>query len=143
MRIIFDLDGTLADLTHRLPLIQQTPRDWRGFFAAVGDDQPIASMVALCIDLSRIHSVEIWSGRSDECETQTVAWLHQHGLVNITDLRMRKAGDHQPDEKLKEAWLCALPTNERPDLVFDDRTRIVEMWRSNGVRCCQVAPGDF
>jgi len=28
-------------------------------------------------------------------------------------------------------------------MVFDDRNSVVDMWRENGVRCMQVAPGDF
>lgn len=30
-----------------------------------------------------------------------------------------------------------------PKLVFDDRTRVVDMWRQEGLRAVQVAPGDF
>ena len=30
-----------------------------------------------------------------------------------------------------------------PFLVFDDRQRVVDMWRRNGIQCCQVAPGDY
>ncbi len=27
--------------------------------------------------------------------------------------------------------------------VMDDRQRVVDMWRSKGLKCLQVAPGDF
>jgi len=27
--------------------------------------------------------------------------------------------------------------------VFDDRDKVVKMWRNQGLRCCQVAEGDF
>jgi hypothetical protein len=27
--------------------------------------------------------------------------------------------------------------------VFDDRDKVVKMWRENGINCFQVAPGDF
>jgi len=30
-----------------------------------------------------------------------------------------------------------------PQLVFDDRTSVVDMWRSRGLTAVQVAPGDF
>jgi hypothetical protein len=26
---------------------------------------------------------------------------------------------------------------------FDDRDKVVKMWRDNGIICFQVAPGDF
>lgn len=31
---VFDIDGTLADLTHRLHHIQKQPKDWDAFFDA-------------------------------------------------------------------------------------------------------------
>jgi len=30
-----------------------------------------------------------------------------------------------------------------PSVVFDDRDRVVKMWRENGIRCFQVAEGNF
>jgi hypothetical protein len=54
---------------------------------------------------------------------------------------MRGIGDHQPDTQLKQNWLKTQAN--LPDLVFEDRASVVEMWRSNGIVCCQVAPGNF
>jgi hypothetical protein len=56
---------------------------------------------------------------------------------------MRKAGDYRQDAIVKAEWLEALPEDQRPVLAFDDRQQVVDMWRAHGVRCCQVAPGDF
>lgn len=58
---------------------------------------------------------------------------------------MRPAGDTTPDHELKQSWLLSLPNEDRERLMcaFDDRQRVVDMWRRNGVLCCQVAPGDF
>ena len=47
---IFDIDGTIADLSHRLPHIQKTPKDWTAFFASVADDVPIEHTIKLAID---------------------------------------------------------------------------------------------
>ena len=73
-------------------------------------------------------------------ETQTSIWLQQHGLDNIP-LKMRPSGDYQSDVYLKRFWLSQLDKN--PTLVFDDRDSVVQMWRDNGIVCCQVAPGGF
>lgn len=32
---------------------------------------------------------------------------------------------------------------ERIAMVFDDRDKVVAMWRRQGLTCLQVAPGDF
>jgi hypothetical protein len=93
--------------------------------------------------LARRHRVEIWSGRSDEVAGKTKAWLMANGLgaLPVSALKTRKIGDHRPDTVLKAEWLDAEPTP--PDLVFEDRASMVAMYRERGIRCCQVAPGDF
>lgn len=35
MDIIFDIDGTLADCSHRLHWIQSKPKNWNAFFAGM------------------------------------------------------------------------------------------------------------
>ena len=141
MHVIFDLDGTLADITHRLHFIADKKKaDWDSFHRACVDDSPITGMIAVNRSLAATHTIEIWSGRSDMVCNETLLWLRENWIVYDT-IKMRRAGDHTPDEKLKEAWLHS--ATRKPDLVFDDRKRVVDMWRRNGIRCCQVAPGEF
>lgn len=141
MFIVFDLDGTLALTEHREHFLKQEPKDWRGFYAACDGDGPCHPLIATALALnSRGDRVEIWSGRSAEVRDKTEAWLKAHGL-GIIPIRMRPEGDHQPDTKLKAAWLEQ--ANQTPDLVFEDRASMVAMWRSHGIVCAQVAPGDF
>jgi hypothetical protein len=50
-----------------------------------------------------------------------------------------------PDDKLKKEWLDKLFPYPHNDIVcvFDDRDKVVDMWRENGLTCMQVAPGNF
>ena len=49
-----------------------------------------------------------------------------------------------PDDELKKRWLDQLFTNtDDVHCVFDDRDKVVKMWRDNGLTCFQVAPGNF
>jgi hypothetical protein len=143
--IAFDLDGTLCNIEHRLHFIQSKPKDWPAFFRACVDDTPVWPMINLARHLPDGWTIEVWSGRSDEVREQTMIWLARHGLGNgyISTLRMRKAGDYRADNIVKGEWFDALPVDQRPALAFDDRQQVVDMWRSRGVICCQVAPGDF
>jgi hypothetical protein len=138
MFVVFDLDGTLANTDHRQHLV--VAKDWRGFYAACDLDPPhghiIETLVALVVSG---HRVEIWSGRSDEVRDKTEAWLIAHGLGEVP-LRMRKEHDYTPDDVLKRSWLNP---DDMPDLIFDDRAKVVKMWREMGIPCCQVAEGDF
>jgi phosphoglycolate phosphatase-like HAD superfamily hydrolase len=136
---VFDLDGTLADLAHRRSFLEAG--DYRGFFAACGDDKPIEHVLALLRTLHAAgHKIEIWSGRSDECRDLTEAWLVRHDVPAGIPVIMRTAGDKRPDHIVKREFLRG---TEAPDVIFDDRKVVVDMWRSKGLVCFQVAPGDF
>lgn len=141
---IFDIDGTLADLTHRLPHIQKDPKDWGSFFAACADDAPIYHIIKLAIDIDISGAAIVYvSGRSDECREATEKWLRVNALPD-GKIFMRASGDHRPDHQVKVELLQML-RNEgyRPVMAFDDRNSVVKMWRELGIPCAQVADGDF
>lgn len=125
--------------------------DWSAFFAACVDDKPNVPVVHVLHSLLySAAEVRIFSGRSDEVREETVTWLTTHTNLRPRELlgpmlRMRKQGDYTPDEVLKKQWLDELPTHDRMRLmcVFDDRDKVVKMWRDQGVACFQVAPGEF
>lgn len=136
---VFDIDGTLADLTHRLHFIQQQPKDWDGFFGAVADDAPIPHMVRLCRIVERAAPVVFMSGRPLRCHDATVKWLAQHGLVGSA-IYMRSDGDHRPDDLVKAALLEHLIDDcYAPIMTFDDRDRVVAMWRERGIDMEEIA----
>ncbi len=141
---IFDIDGTIADLSHRLPHIQKEPKDWRSFFASVSADAPIYHIITLVIDVALAGATIIYvSGRSDECRASTEAWLRRHALPE-GKVYMRKEGDHRPDHQVKVELLEQLRADgHNPVMAFDDRDVVVKMWRQIGVPCAQVADGDF
>ena len=143
MRIVFDIDGTLADASHRLHYIQSYPKNWDAFFWACVDDTPITPVVLLARTLLRdgYHNVAFWTGRDDMVEHPTRRWLAHHlgYSADREELRMRSHGDHRPDYEIKEGWL----REWKPDLVFEDRQAVVDMYRRHGIRVCQVAPGNY
>lgn len=121
--------------------------DWKAFFAACVHDQPnVAVIDTLHLLVDAGADVRIWSGRSSEVMEQTNQWLANH--IDVCDgipLVMRVEGDFTPDDQLKESWLDQMPAHDRRRLVavFDDRDKVVAMWRAKGVTCFQVASGDF
>lgn len=141
---LFDIDGTLADLSHRLHFIEKTPKDWDSFFDACHADAPIAHICRLARILSRASQKVVFvSGRSDQCRAATELWLADNGLRGLP-LYMRTAGDHRADHIVKGELLDRLRADGfDPEMAFDDRKQVVDMWRERGVPCAQVAPGDF
>lgn len=142
MFYVFDLDGTLADVGHRRHFVNCAKPDWQLFFKSCVEDTPIPSVVAaLKAHVAAGHRVEIWSGRSDEVRAETIDWLEAQGIDPALLTNMRPAKDYQPDDALKRQWLHAC--DARPDAVYDDRNKVVAMWRAEGIHCFQVALGDF
>ena len=146
---IFDLDGTLALIDHRRHFINDKPARWKEFFAACVKDEPNAPVIRVMEALRLVGDVWIFSGRSDEVRSQTVDWLTKHTSFTHYDLllalMMRMEGDYTPDDELKQEWLRDMLTEDRERIVavFDDRDRVVQMWRRNGIACFQVAEGEF
>lgn len=148
---IFDLDGTLALIDHRKHILddRDDPQRWRRFYAACDKDQPNMPVLTVMESLRRFADVWIFSGRSDEVRDKTEFWICNNTSFAPWELEtcliMRAAGDYTDDDALKKQWLDDMLHDDRRRLhaVFDDRDRVVAMWRANGVPCFQVAPGNF
>lgn len=146
---IFDLDGTLALNEHRQHHLEdkKDPDRWRKFFAACSDDLPNMPVITTLHRLMLTSEIWIWSGRSDEVRQETIRWIVGHTLLMSHDVKlwMREKGDHTPDEVLKGQWFDEMSPEDKRRLVavFDDRDKVVAMWRSKGIACFQVAPGSF
>lgn len=124
--------------------------DWAQFYALCVKDIPNWPVIGTFLQLYGVGAdLRIWSGRGSEVRGQTLEWLctflgmQPHAIDQI--LKMRPEGDHTSDVELKKKWLEKLTPQERGRLTasFDDRQKVVDMWRANGVACFQVAPGDF
>jgi hypothetical protein len=149
MIYLFDLDGTLCDIPHRLHFIKKesgtSSKDWDAFFAACTDDSPIPEVIAVARALGAFADIIIMSGRSDSVRQQTLDWLSAE-RVPIQGLYMREVGDHREDSIVKGEFLDDLLTKTAMSEiagVFEDRSQVVKMYRVRGLRVFQVADGDF
>lgn len=139
---VFDLDGTLADLTHRLHHINDLngkARNWDDFFDACEQDAPILWTIGLLNMLRYEGGILVLSGRSAKVRAKTERWLRTHGVA-FDHLVMRPEGCHEPDETLKLRMLKDfLWENKHYDLQFivDDRQKVVDAWRAAGYNVLQ------
>jgi len=151
--VIFDLDGTLAliDDRRKLATKENGKMDWDVFFDPKNitldlPNRPVITMAQMLKEKG--HRIVIFSGRSKATKDATKQWLNSFN-VPFDVLKMRPTSNEfkfMPDDDLKKRWLDSLfPGDKKDDILclFDDRDKVVDMWRSNGLSCFQVADGNF
>ena len=164
--IIFDLDGTLANIDSRRD-ISMKPNgklDW-DIFAAPNSilalDEPNAPVIKMAqMFKADGFKIVIFSGRNDRGFDATVQWLNDFKVpFDLLVMRPDKFKDKSwpiadgnpatpdmrfmPDEILKKVMLDTFVDINDVFLVVDDRDKVVKMWRDLGLNTFQVAPGDF
>lgn len=66
------------------------------------------------------------------------------GVKNRYDLFLRDKNDYRPDNEVKkEIYEKYVKPYYNVLTVFEDRNKVVDMWRELGLLCCQVYYGDF
>ena len=140
--IVCDLDGTLANIEHRRYLVESKPKQWDEFYARCKDDSPNLPVIEVVRALTLSYLMIIVSGRRESTRRDTIKWLSDNRIV-YSDLIMRPDGDFRADDILKEEILNTKFNKEQILCVFDDRDKVVQMWRRNGLTCFQVADGNF
>ena len=143
--IIFDVDGTIADVEHRRHFVTQKPADWKSFKEFTVDDTPVQWVVDIAKRfIAQGDDVAFFSARNESqrgiTETQISEWIGN----GHKGLFLRPDGDFRPDEEFKSDLADKFEEfGGKIDIVFDDRNKVVDMWRARGTTCVQVAEGDF
>jgi FMN phosphatase YigB (HAD superfamily) len=143
--IIFDIDGTLADLNGREQFLHNGKKDWKNFNANMDKDLPNTPVVELYRTLyeSNRYELILVSGRQECFRKVTETWLVWHQIPFDT-LLMRRDDDFRHDHEVKQGILQSLQAQGKEILLsVDDRQSVVDMWRANGITCLQCTKGDY
>jgi predicted kinase len=135
--IIVDIDGTVA--------MNDGHRGWYEYDKVADDKyhEDITDLVHILMANGDVGYLVFLSGRSEDCRDETTAWLDKEFWAEDYELYMRASGDHRDDAIVKYELFDKHLRDRNIWLVLDDRDRVVKMWRDLGVRCLQVAPGNF
>ena len=120
---VFDIDGVVADVRHRLHHLERRPKDWHGFFAAAADDPGLDEGINRVLATVGRRDVLWLTGRPSSLREVTRRWLADHGLP-VTELIMRPARDFRPAPVLKVAELNKLRPRQ-VELFVDDDERVI------------------
>lgn len=133
--IIVDIDGTLAHIVNG-----RSPYDAS---RAMEDELDDAVGVITAMAYQNGYKVIILTGRSAEHKQVTIDWLEENG-VPYDEIYTRADGDTREDSIVKEElFRTHVEPRFNVKFVLDDRNRVVNMWRRIGLKCLQVAEGNF
>jgi predicted kinase len=141
--VLCDLDGTIADITHRLHYVKgDGVKDWKGFFEAITLDSPRESV---CEQLAAFRAagktIIIVSARPDTYGVETRHWLARYEIPHWTII-MRSRHDHRQDVEVKADLLKTFfPDQSVIHAVVDDRPSVIRMWREQGLNVIDVGAG--
>jgi len=137
---IVDIDGTIAN-HHGVRDVYDGSK--------VINDKLITNIANIVKSLASSNYIWFVSGRDGKYVSQTIDWLNKHFDFefnnNYAGLIMRGVGDNRDDTIVKQEIYDEYfsRNNYKVIATFDDRDRVVDMWRRNGVTCLQVNYGNF
>lgn len=132
--VIFDMDGTLCDVTSvRHHVLDRRRRNYKAFHYLSVFCPPIEWVR----DLSDQHNAEgatviVVTARHEQWRHLTEAWLFQHN-VPYTELHMRKQDDMRKDKSIKGEILDLLLETYDIEHAYDDNPSIIELWQERGI----------
>jgi phosphoglycolate phosphatase-like HAD superfamily hydrolase len=130
---VFDIDGVLADVRHRLHHLDHRPKDWNRFFRAAVDDPVLEAGRSAIHEARAAGSTIVYvTGRPRRCRRDTLDWLARHGMP-AGPLHMRPNHDRRPARFYKAEVILRLAASEDLVAVIDDDDRVVEHLRELGL----------
>lgn len=146
--VVFDVDGTLCDVSSIRHLVKKgasKARDFKAFHEGASDCPPIEWVVQDVVNFYMMDfKILIVTARSEMYRARLETWLRQKAglpLFTFDKIYMRPDKDFRPDREVKEEiYQNILEDGFDPFLAYDDNPSIVEMWRDKGIPV-MVVPG--
>ena len=137
--VICDIDGTVSLRNNRSPF------DYSKVCEDTFDPRMLEVLYTFVEGGVKIIFV---TGREDmdNCKELTIKWLNENFKYckDSWELIMRSKGDHRSDAEVKkEVYDKYIKDKYNVMCVFEDRDKVVKMWRDEGLLCNQVYYGDF
>jgi phosphoglycolate phosphatase-like HAD superfamily hydrolase len=114
---VFDIDGVVADVRHRLHHLRRSR--WQAFFLEAADDPLLAAGARLVAELAGEHEIVWLSGRPEWLRDVTADWLERHDLPG-REIHLRPDGDYRPARHYKLQVLRRLRERGIEAFVDDD-----------------------
>lgn len=139
MKVIFDIDGTLADVREYVKAHLIEKKSWKTYFSHTLDFPPIVENIKLLEALYQEgNEIILLTGRPQSNRALTKEWLNTHLSIGSNDYKLLMW-----DSKLRQGWSTAqlkirVLKEENPDLIIDDDPELCEEATKEGFKVLQV-----
>lgn len=154
--ILWDIDGCIADWSHRLPLIQPPigmVADWHSFYEAMPHDRTLpgaviwnllanqAAMIQKAVAEKALDMdypvLDVLTCRPNKMRAVTVDWFERNGLMLPRAMHMRADDDNRPHHVIKtEIYREHYEGKEDVLCVVDDNAETIAAFRALGIPAC-------
>ena len=142
--VVFDIDGTLADVRdylHHLVHRPDSPRDWDRFHNEAME-APVKKDVLALLDFHYSicnEMIILMTSRNEMYRDQTKYWLIKNNIPHHL-LVMRSKGDRRPSEDVKQGKVEWLQTKYDMKHFYDDHPEVCERIENMGYNVTKI-PG--
>lgn len=143
--VLCDIDGTIADCSHRQMYVQgEGKKDWKTFFSMMDEDTPIESTLKLVMEYkAKGHDIILLTARPEDYREITEEWVARHTNIDPITIIMRNSGDKRPDNEVKQQMFETYFKDKYPiETMIDDRPVVIRMWKEIGVPVIDVGNGE-
>lgn len=137
--IICDIDGTIADIRHRVHHVQGEKKDWQKFFATMDQDTVREGIHMMLKEYYKNGNKIIFvSARPEDYREVTEKWLRENVEVPYELLIMRRKKDSREDSLIKTEIYHKYLSGLKIETVIDDRPRVIRAWEALGLPVTNV-----
>ena len=145
--VLCDIDGTIADCSHRQMYVQgEGKKDWKTFFSMMDEDTPRLDVIKTVMEYkAKGHEIILLTARPEDYREMTEEWVAKHTDIDPLTIIMRNSGDKRPDNEVKQQMFEMYFKDKYPiETMIDDRPVVIRMWQEIGVPVIDVGKGiDF
>lgn len=141
--IIVDFDGTLCDAKSRRHYLEGKDPNYDKFYEAAAFCQPHEWCKRIIENFISDHEIILVTGQPEEFHKGIEDWMEKHDIA-VDRIYGRKSKDFRPDTVIKkEIYDEHIADFYNVLFCLDDRKKVVDMWRAEGLTVLHCDDGEF
>jgi hypothetical protein len=141
--VIFDIDGCLADSSHRKDVVSDWPNATVEDVERWASTQNLDVAIAPTVELLRAlfdggFAIVLLTSRDEASRERTKAWFSLHGIPYDALYMRASLTDRRSGHVYKAEQLVEIQKHYSIAFALDDEPGVVDMFRREGIICLQV-----